>query len=278
MSGRPQPTGWGWQVWRDLEDRCRIPWPGGARSLPPEAFVPPIVVPAVLAASRGGAWLLVFAHVAAAAITVAAHRVLLPKRPSTTFFAVWAGAEAVSMLVVYELEVVRLFALPNISSFRDNFVLLSLLAAATFFAWRLRRMAADDLIKGPLPSTDGGEYIRRYCRACRGFVFGRDHHCVFLSTCICTVNRVTFNFFLICTSLALLYYASLLFSSVCGRVASLPPSSEEVLFPLDCSGFSTKFGGDAPLVYACGVHALVVAVLVGTMLLRELLAFAWCSY
>lgn len=54
LSGRPVTYGAAERVWRTLEDRCRLPWPGGARKVAPEVAAAPAAVAAMLWLSSFG--------------------------------------------------------------------------------------------------------------------------------------------------------------------------------------------------------------------------------
>ena len=54
VRGRGVERGRAEEIWRTLEDRCRLPWMGGARRVAPEVAAAPAAVAAMLWASSFG--------------------------------------------------------------------------------------------------------------------------------------------------------------------------------------------------------------------------------
>ena len=65
VAGRPMDPGAVPEIWGVLEDRCRVPWRGGARRVAPEVAAAPAMVAALFFVSSFGEVPMALAHVAA---------------------------------------------------------------------------------------------------------------------------------------------------------------------------------------------------------------------
>ncbi len=102
----------------------------------------------------------------------------------------------------------------------------------------------------------------RYCKACKCHILWKDHHCVMVDACVSRSNLLNFALFLLFMAATLWHGCLIALTAVCDHV---PVAGGYVLLPRDCSLLNDKFEGDAELVYACGIHLLVLAVPVTAM-------------
>lgn len=93
---------------------------------------------------------------------------------------------------------------------------------------------------------------------CKGYVAGKDHHCVWLDSCVSASNTGLFLLFLCLLAATLAQYAAILLTSACAGTRLL--WGGRLLVPTDCSSFNPKFEGDPGLAVACGAHAALLAV------------------
>lgn len=120
-----------------LEDRSRIPWPGGARKVDPELFLPPLMasfacqaqalisllslkdllqvacvlviecdfqVPLALYVSSHGLATLILSHLVLTSIIIAATLTVLRRRPQTKFFSLWSLTTAAFHVGIYQVD------------------------------------------------------------------------------------------------------------------------------------------------------------------------------
>lgn len=118
----------------------------------------------------------------------------------------------------------------------------------------------------------------RFCRACAAHVLGRDHHCVWIGSCVTDSGHAHFTAFLAFLLAALVQLCLLCLTSVCAENAIAAEAPLFVLAPSDCAGdFNGKFEGDAALAFVCGAHAAAVAVAVAALLAARVWRFASSS-
>ncbi len=238
------------QIWSTAEDRIRVPFPRGARKIPSFLF-PPFFVIVLLNASKFGLVAFTLSHLVAILAVLFFHRKILRFRPRTKFFAIWALSAFFFLFVyVYEIQIVGIFALPKTVSFFENAFLIGTLVIAGFSLRKIKR-PKDVALKGV------------FCRACDKNVVGRDHHCVWIDACVTEADVGAFCVFLVSLLAALGAFALICLTSVCESEFRF---NDLILWPKSCAVLNAHFEGDAELVFAAGIHAVVIAVPIAALL------------
>ena len=178
------------RIVRTATDRVRIPWPGGAIKI--DCGVP-------LAFAGLGSWYWL-CQLSPASVTISAflqvlvlsalgglHVVSLAVEWRTKFFLCWICLSIAVLYYQFWVEIMP--ACSNTYTALLHVLLFAMLASlflATHSQPRHRASVADSEVRGS------------YCRICQAWVFGRDHHCVWLDDCVGAHNHRVFLCFL-CT-------------------------------------------------------------------------------
>ena len=240
------------QILDTVEERLRLPWPGGAQRIPLGRTVPLVLVPGLvwLASLSLLTALLTFLLLLPLLVGLSV-RLVVRLRPNTKFFLYCSYSTAATLLYVYEVKCVGTFwDLPKLISWWENLVLVAGLLGM-FLCYRHLRTEVPQL------AETGG----KMCRICGVSVAGRDHHCIWLDLCIGSSNLSVFTAFLVLTALTCCHLSLLLTSQACpGRTVG-PLVLPSVCWPLQHNG---------RLLLVSGIYSALLASLLAILLLGQL--------
>ena len=239
------------QILDTIEERLRLPWPGGAVRFPLDKTVPLVLVPGLI-------WLASL-HILTALLTLlvilpllvcVSVRLVVKLRPNTKFFLYCSYATAATLFYVYEVKCVGTFwDLPKLISWWENLVLV-LGMLGMFLSYRQLRTELPHL----------GETGGKMCRICDVSVVGRDHHCVWLDLCISSSNLATFTTFLSITTFTCAHLALLLTSQACPG---------QLVGPVVLPSLCWPHQHNDRLLLVSGIYSALVALLLAVLLLGQ---------
>ena len=238
------------QILDTVEERLRLPWPGGAVPVPLGKTVPLVLVPGLiwLASLHLLTALLTFLLILPLLVCLTV-RLVIRLRPNTKFFLYCSYTTAATLFYVYEVKCVGTFwDLPKLISWWENLVLVAGMLGM-FLSYRR--------LKTECPKLGSGGKL---CRICGVSVVGRDHHCVWLDLCISSSNISTFTIFLTFTTLTCTHLALLLTSQACPG---------QLVGPLVLPSLCWPHQHNHRLLLVSGLYSALVAILLTVLLLGQ---------
>lgn len=278
-----------WSLVRDtVMDRIRVPWLGGAKRLEMDVISPIIILPSVLLLACHSWTMLMITFSALPFALFFIHRRCSRSRTRTRFFLSWTVSSLVVLLGVFQLEVVPYLEI----LFSENTVLMLAVALTCLCAYQVHNCPPDILAPSvtvepmgksaeatacsvSVPYTESEDSKCSvcqvvqpprcsHCHLCGRCFLKRDHHCVWLDTCIGEKNHRAFILGLAALLVSLVYGANLTLTTVC-RPKML---WDTFLIPDNC--FEVYEDIHISLCFVSAVYALLVAIPVVLMLLQQL--------
>ena len=240
------------QILDTVEERLRLPWPGGAVRIPLGRTAPLVLVPGLvwLASLHLLTALLTFLVILPLLVLLSV-RLVIKLRPDTKFFLYCSYSTAATLLYVYEVKCVGTFwDLPKLISWWENLVLVAGMLGM-FLSYRRLRSEFSQL----------GETGGKMCRICGVTVAGRDHHCVWLDLCVGSSNLSSFTAFLSLTTLTCCHLSLLLSSQACPGPAVGP-----LVLPSPCWPPTHN----ERLLLVSGIFSALLAALLALLLLGQI--------
>ncbi|CAN7986700.1 unnamed protein product [Ixodes hexagonus] len=281
---RPVPPFFWSRISSTVMDRIRVPWFGGARRVEPDVLSAVVLLPTVLLLACQSWTVLLVTYSLLPVCLMLIHRRASKNKTRTKFFLSWTVTSLVVLLGVFQLEVVPYLEI----LYSENFFLMAAVTFACVCGYLVHSnpgyvgLAAAEIVKSSNAaascSVDLGygegdactvcQMVRparcSHCHFCGHCVLRRDHHCVWLDTCVGERNHRAFILGLGGLVVALVYGANLTLTTVC-RPKTLwgtflvPDSCSEVYEDIHIS-----------LCFVSAVYALLVSVPVALMLLQQL--------
>ena len=138
--------------------------------------------------------------------------------------------------------------------------LLGFLGGAVYSLYKVR---SHDHVGHSLQSQD----IHKFCKICEAVIPGKDHHCVWIDTCISRDNMKYFLAFLACILMSLLQAGLIFLTSACLPLKELGPW---ILIPDRwCLRWNTHFEGDLHLTWTAGIHCFLLAAPIALLLIAK---------
>ncbi|XP_068211530.1 palmitoyltransferase ZDHHC23-B-like [Palaemon carinicauda] len=290
------------KLWSTVSDRFRIPWPGGARRVPFDIFGAVLLVPCImLLACISWAMAFISYIIIFPAVIFSIHRLFrkkaslqsaslygssegkhVKKHARTKFFLVWLLVSVFLLLVIYSTQVIPYL---KISPY-ENLVLVIFmwisctsmyLVHATSCAGFEPRSTADEQLYGEIIESGAwricGECEKQvprqasHCRTCDACYLMRDHHCLWLDTCISCVNDRWFVIGLWFGLLSLMYGSHLSLTSVCHpKLYDLYFTM--VMLPHHCPDAFVNFQSRLAISGTC--YGILMGILVAIALIQQL--------
>ncbi|XP_064463469.1 palmitoyltransferase ZDHHC23-B-like [Ornithodoros turicata] len=259
-------------------DRLRIPWAGGAKRVDVDVIFAVILLPSVLLIACLGWTATLFSFLAMPIGLYVIHWHSIKTKRRTKFFAAWTATSFVMLVGVFQLEVVPYLEI----LFSENLLLMTAVAFTCICSSIVRSgpgipapPPTDAMSQGITveeiqePTKCGVCHVVRparcsHCSICGHCVLRRDHHCVWLDTCVGEKNHRAFVLGLAGLVVSLVYGANLTLTTVCypkmlWGIILIPESCTDVYEDVHIA-----------LCYVCGIYALLLACPVALMLLQQL--------
>ncbi|XP_077525380.1 zinc finger DHHC-type palmitoyltransferase GABPI isoform X2 [Amblyomma americanum] len=266
-------------------DRIRVPWLGGAKRVELDLISPIILLPTVLLLACHSWTMLMITFSVLPFALYFTHRRCLRNRTRTKFFLSWTVTSLVVLLGVFQLEVVPYLEI----LFSENTVLMLAVAFTCLCAYQVHSCPPDLVATGvtleagksaevcsvnvPYSETEDAkcsvcQVVQpprcSHCHLCGRCFLKRDHHCVWLDTCIGEKNHRAFILGLVGLVVSLIYGANLTLTTVC-RPKML---WDTFLIPDNC--FEVYEDIHISLCFVSAVYALLVSIPVALMLFQQL--------
>lgn len=291
------------------EDRVRVPWVGGAKKVSFDVLLgvlsPPLTI---MLGSISWAWCFVTYLITVPVFLFSVHTfirnsaipensgngalLVQPKRyPRSFFYLTWLIMSLISLLLVYYTQVINYL---KISAY-ENLLLMFLGVFSCTCMYLVRELSCAGF-ETPDSSEDEDEVIESgawrvcvdckskvprqasHCKTCDSCYLYRDHHCLWLDTCISSVNDRWFVLGVCVAVWALCYAAQITLTCVC-HPALLNLHITTILYPASChnafvdtqSGLSTSGACYCLLLGTCvfGVALQQLVCIAGGVRLRE---------
>ncbi|XP_065332622.1 palmitoyltransferase ZDHHC23-B [Cloeon dipterum] len=266
MTGRSMPADIHLNMYRVIQDRCRIPWRGGAKTVPLDVVLPTVLLPLFALVASVNVWCTFITFLLIPFIIFYAKKFYGEINPRSKFFLSWSVTSAISLLLIFEFIVIpRLEILPS-----ENFVFIvllmlgiSLLCAARFTS--TQAMGDEEgsnqackvcRIKCPQDTM--------HCSICDHCVLRADYHCYWLDCCIGSKNVRKFLTGSVLTTCALFLYSYLVLTTACHPFLLM----DSILVPDDCSDVFYDFY--IALCFVGGAYSFIVAVILSIAIVRHL--------
>ncbi|XP_050035935.1 palmitoyltransferase ZDHHC23-B isoform X3 [Dermacentor andersoni] len=278
-----------WSLVKDtVMDRIRVPWLGGAKRVETDVISPIILLPSALLLACHSWTMLMITFSALPFALFFIHRRCSRNRTRTKFFLSWTVSSLVVLLGVFQLEVVPYLEI----LFSENTVLMLAVGFTCLCAYLVHNCPPDVLapsitaepvgksaeatacsVSVPYTETEDSkcsvcQVVQpprcSHCHLCGRCFLKRDHHCVWLDTCIGEKNHRAFILGLVGLLVSLVYGANLTLTTVC-RPKML---WDTFLIPDNC--FEVYEDIHISLCFVSAVYALLVAIPVALMLLQQL--------
>lgn len=235
LTRRPIP-GHSWtRIANTVMDRLRVPWFGGARRVELDVAAAVVMLPSVvLLACQSWTMLLVSFSLLPVALCII-YRRTSKNRHRTRFFLSWTVTSLVLLLGVFQLEVVPYLEILYI----ENVCLMTAVTFTCICGYLVHSFpsyvtpASSEIVKSRNAATACSvdvvysdditctmcQVVRpprsSHCHICGHCILRRDHHCVWLDTCVGETNHRAFILGLAGLVVALVYGANLTLTTVC---------------------------------------------------------------
>ncbi|XP_064092251.1 palmitoyltransferase ZDHHC23-B-like isoform X2 [Macrobrachium nipponense] len=294
------------KFWRTLSDRLRIPWRGGARQVPLDIFGAVILVPCIILLACISwtmafiSYIIIFPLVTFSihrffrkkttlqsdsvlyGSTICNERMHVKKHTRTKFFLVWLMVSVFSLIVIYFTQVIPYL---KISPYENLLLVICMwisctsmyLVHVTSCAGFEPRSTADEQLYGEIIESGAwricGECKKQvprqasHCRTCDACFLMRDHHCIWLDTCVSCVNDRWFVTGLWFGVMSLMYGSHLSLTSVCHpKLYDLYFTM--VMLPHQCPDAFVNF--QSRLVISGSCYGVLLGTLVAVALIQQL--------
>ncbi|KAK9880035.1 hypothetical protein WA026_008550 [Henosepilachna vigintioctopunctata] len=245
-----------------VQDRLRLPWRGGAKTVSIEAVIPIIVLPTIFIVAAQSLWWTVFSFSTVTVFLLYIFKFLIKVTPKTKFFFVWSVTSIILLYIIFEFIVIPFLEI----LFEEN-IALSLLIGGFLFCLYTLKVRANQYHKFQADSENLLHPGTRFhnCSICQTTVPDKDHHCVWYDCCISRQNQCLFIMSLVFAFAALLYSSNLTLTSVCHPFELY----ETILLPDDCSEVYQAF--ELGISFVSAIYSMILAVIVLILLLQQIL-------
>ncbi|KAB0802109.1 hypothetical protein PPYR_04295 [Photinus pyralis] len=238
-----------------LEDRLRIPWPGGARKIRPGLLLALTLIPgSILIATINAYW--TFTAFTSLYLLLFYLSKSLQK---ANFFVDCVIVTIITIFLIFEYYVVPFLEI----LIHENVIFFLLYVAC--IGCMLLAVKRSRQLKGRIDSSV------RYCSMCEATVPLKSRHFVWIGTCVGEHNRVVYLLSQLLGILSLMYSANLTLTTICHPFRVY----KTILLPDDCSEVYVQF--EFALSFVNAVFSLSISALLLLNVLYELLRTLVCK-
>lgn len=269
-----------------VEDRCRIPYCGGALKLSLEACLPVLILLSLLCIGSSGFYYTLICIPSYIPIILFLAR-LFSMRGRTRIYVNTTYASTIILFIIF---------ITIVTAFRKILLweIMTLCTMAYFCLQSVRNVQKDpgylkpDKLQQPHSSTTTPSLVESevtwvdsppnsnnrtivhcdqcqlkrplrsgHCKTCVSCVIERDHHCVWLDTCIGKYNHRSFFFCLLISTATLSYGTHLTWTTLCTPEIYL----DWFLFPADCRFIYNDFPSGLSVAGACYATLILFFIL-----------------
>jgi hypothetical protein len=165
-------------IYRVVQDRCRIPWKGGALSVPLDVILPFVLLPILACIASINVWCTFVVFLTLPFLTIFFTRFFGQHLPLTKFFLSCTLSSGIYLLMIFEYLVV-----PHLEILlSENFIFLSQVVIGFLFLFSARlttvKYAGDDGNPVEISATDS------VCKSCRLKCPSDAMHCNICNFCV----------------------------------------------------------------------------------------------
>ncbi|XP_059472856.1 palmitoyltransferase ZDHHC23-B [Neocloeon triangulifer] len=261
LTRQAQPNDIHLNMYRVLQDRCRIPWKGGARPVPLDFILPVFLLPLLGLFASLSVWCTVAVALIIPFLIFYSKKFYQQYFPLNKFFLSWSLTSAVCMFFVFELMIIpRLEILPS-----ENFLLIVALATGLVFLVKTRLATVSvNQENDEKVSQKGCPIELMHCNICDHYVLGGEYHCYWLDCCIGSKNIRPFITGMFFISAALIINSYLVLTTACHPFMFY----NFILVPDDCS--DVYYDYNIAICFVSGVYSLILAIIIFAAFLRQI--------
>jgi hypothetical protein len=169
-------------IYRVMQDRCRIPWKGGAKIIPLDVILPFVLLPILAVIASINAWCTFIVFLALPFLTLFSLQFFGKYFPNSKFFFSCTLSSGVWLLMIFEYLVIpHLEILPS-----ENFVFLAQILIGSLFLSSAKFASVKSTGEhGSSAKNDSGPTDCRakcppdsmHCTICEAVVVKKEYHC-----------------------------------------------------------------------------------------------------
>lgn len=177
LTGQNMPNNIYLNIYRVVHDRCRIPWKGGARTVPLDAVLPFILLPILACVASINAWCTFIVFLTLPFLTIFFTRFFGQHLPQTKFFLSCTISSGIYMIMIFEYLVV-----PHLEILlSENFIFLALAVIGSLFLFSAR-LTTVKFVGDEGNHTENG--VDLVCKSCRLKIPPDAMHCTICNCCV----------------------------------------------------------------------------------------------
>lgn len=167
-------------MYRTIQDRCRIPWKGGARLIPLDILLPIILLPTLASIAAMNCWCTFTVFLSLPFIVCYFMKLFETYNQNSKFFFSWTLTSCALLMSVFEFLVVpQLEILPE-----ENYIFMAFVLLASIFIYYTRNTSVVSMGEYCDIESESSSDIDRFCRSCRMKQPLRVMHCNICGHCI----------------------------------------------------------------------------------------------
>lgn len=177
LTGQNMPNNIYLNIYRVVQDRCRIPWKGGARTVPLDVVLPFVLLPILACVASINAWCTFIVFLTLPFLTIFFKRFFGQHLPLTKFFLSCTISSGIYMIMIFEYLVV-----PHLEILvSENFIFLAQVVIGSLFLFSTRLTTVKFVGDDGNPTENGVDLV---CKSCRLKCPPDAMHCAICNCCV----------------------------------------------------------------------------------------------